>query len=75
MSERRPPGLKATLVIPISRVLYTELELEAWESQMSVTEYVRGLLQRRGKWARSVGTAGGYDLQAELPPSKTSKNE
>lgn len=67
--ERRPPGLKATLSIPVTSALKTALELEAWESQLTLPEYVRGLLTRRGKWARSVGRPGGYDLQAELPPS------
>ena len=34
---------------------------------MSLSEYVRGLLSRRGKWARSLGSAGGYDIQSLLP--------
>lgn len=66
----RPHGLRATLTIPVTTALKTQLELEAWECQMSLPEYVRGLLQRRGKWRRSVGKAGGYDLMAELPPSQ-----
>ena len=67
---RRDPGLKSTLTIPVTTALKTQLELEAWESQMSLPAYVRGLLERRGKWARAVGSNGGYDLMAELPPSQ-----
>lgn len=70
MPDRRPPGLNATLHIPVTTALKTQLELEAWESQMSLKEYVRGLLTRRGKWARAIGSAGGYDLMMELPPSQ-----
>ncbi len=72
MTERRPHGLRATLTIPVTTALKTQLELEAWECQMSLPEYVRGLLKRRGKWARSVGSAGGYDLMAPWPPSARS---
>lgn len=67
MSERRPHGLRATLTVPVTTALKTQLELEAWECQMSLPEYVRGLLKRRGKWARSLGGAGGYDIQSTLP--------
>ena len=63
----RPPGLKATLTIPVTTALKTQLELEAWECQMSLREYVAGLLKRRGKWARGVGSRGGYDIQSMLP--------
>lgn len=41
------------------------LETEAWEEQRTLSNYIEGLLTRRGKWARAVGTAGGYDLQNE----------
>jgi hypothetical protein len=74
MPDRRPPGLNATLHIPVTTALKTQLELEAWESQLTLKEYVAGLLQRRGKWARAQGHAGGYDLQAELPPSQRGRN-
>jgi len=63
----RPPGLKSTLTIPVTTALRTQLELEAWECQMSLKEYVGGLLKRRGKWARTVSCAGGYDIQSMLP--------
>jgi hypothetical protein len=67
MPDRRPPGLNATLHIPVTLALKTQLELEAWESQLTLKEYVRQLLTRRGKWARSVSCAGGYDIQSTLP--------
>lgn len=60
----------AHLAVYVTPALKAELEMEAWESARSLSDYVRQLLSRRGKWARSVGSAGGYDLQAELPPSK-----
>jgi len=46
--------------------LKAELEVEAWECERTLADYVRGLLQRRGKWARTVGTAGGYDLAGDV---------
>lgn len=49
----------------VTPALKAELDAEAWEEQRSLADYVRGLLERRGKWARSVGKAGGYDLMAE----------
>ena len=66
-TERRIP-----LTIGVSQALKAELELEAWECQRTLADYCRGLLQRRGKWARSVGQPGGYDLQiSELAQKKT----
>ncbi len=50
--------------ISVTTALKTELEAEAWESQRTLADYVRGLLERRGKWARSVGQAGNYDIMA-----------
>jgi len=52
------------ITLTVTAALKAELDAEAWESQRSLADYVRGLLERRGKWARSVGTAGGYDIQA-----------
>jgi hypothetical protein len=64
-------GPKRTPIsVSITPALKSELEAEAWEEQRTLSQYVAGLLERRGKWARSRGTAGGYDLQAELPASK-----
>jgi hypothetical protein len=55
-------GLTEKLTFRISPSLKAALEIEAWESQLRLGDYVRGLLERRGKWARSVGRPGGYDL-------------
>jgi hypothetical protein len=66
----RPPERRVQIAVSVSLALKAELESEAWESQLSLSQYVRGLLTRRGKWARSCGQQGGYDLAAELPPSK-----
>ena len=52
------------ITISVSPALKTALEAEAWEEQRPLADYVRGLLERRGKWARSVGTAGGHDIMA-----------
>jgi hypothetical protein len=56
------------LSIYITEALHAELTAEAWECERALSDYVFGLLTRRGKWSRSVGAAGGWDLQAELPP-------
>jgi hypothetical protein len=74
VTDRRPPGLRATLTITVTTALKTQLELEAWESQMSLPEYIRGLLSRRGKWARSVSCAGGYDIQSMLPLRRANRD-
>jgi hypothetical protein len=66
----RPREKRIPLTIGVSKVLKAELEAEAWESERTLSDYVRGLLERRGKWRRSVGTSGGYDLQAESPSSE-----
>jgi hypothetical protein len=66
----RPGEKRIQIAVSVSLALKAELEAEAWESQLTLSHYVRNLLTRRGKWARSVRSAGGYDLQAELPPSK-----
>ena len=59
------------IALSVTPALKTELEAEAWEEQRSLSDYVRGLLERRGKWARSVGKAGGYDLMKEITPKET----
>ncbi len=58
----------ARLTIPMTTALKTALELEAWECQLSTVEYVRGLLERRGRWMRTVGAGRvKYDIQAVIP--------
>jgi hypothetical protein len=56
--------------VRVSRALEAELRAEAWEENLSLSVYVAGLLTRRGKWARTVGKPGGYDLVAPLRSSK-----
>lgn len=72
---KRDPGHKATLTIPVTTALKTQLELEAWECQLTLSQYIRGLLERRGKWARTVGRAGGYDIQSMLPLSASRRDD
>jgi hypothetical protein len=61
----RPPRRTAQISFSVSPELKATLEIESWESQMSLSNYIRGLLERRGKWARSVGVPGGYDIAKE----------
>jgi len=53
---------KVLISVSVRPGLKAELENEAWEEQRTLSQYVSGLLERRGKWARTVGCAGGYDL-------------
>lgn len=64
----RPPRDPRTerIAFSVTPALKAALEIEAWEESRSLSDYVRGLLERRGKWARTVGKAGGYDLQIPL---------
>lgn len=61
----RPRSRRVPISISISPELKAALEIEAWEEQRTLSNYIAGLLERRGKWARTVGQAGGYDLQGE----------
>ena len=54
----------AHIAFSVTPRLKAELEIEAWESGEKLGEYIRGLLERRGMWARSVRSAGGYDIAA-----------
>lgn len=65
ISERRLP-----LTVMVSPLMKAELEAEAWEEQRTLSDYIRGLLTRRGKWARSIGKAGGYDIGPAPAPLK-----
>jgi predicted HicB family RNase H-like nuclease len=42
----------AELHLRIPRLLYVELQIEAWRENVSVTEYIRTVLSERGKAAR-----------------------
>lgn len=59
-----------TVSFKVTKILKAELEIEAWEEQLSLNDYIRGLLERRGKWSRSVGKAGGYDIGPTIPRKK-----
>jgi len=61
-----PSDRTAHIAFSVTPRLKAELSVEAWESGEKLGEYIRGLLERRGKWARSVGKAGGYDIAMEL---------
>ena len=65
-----PSGRTATIAFTVTPRLKAELSVEAWESGEKLGEYIRGLLERRGKWARSVRRAGGYDIG---PPEMANK--
>jgi hypothetical protein len=62
---RRSNPRTAQISFSVTPALKAQLEAEAWESQRSLSDYVRGLLERRGKWAREVGSPGGYDIGPE----------
>jgi hypothetical protein len=67
MTRPRDPN-SVTLAFRVTPALRAELLAEAWECERTLSDYVRGLLTRRGKWSRSISHAGGWDLQAPLPP-------
>lgn len=54
--------LNERVAFSISPRLRAELEAEAWEEQRTLSDYVRRLLESRGKFARTVGRAGGYAI-------------
>jgi hypothetical protein len=61
---------KVPVTVSLSPALKLQLETEAWECSRTLADYIRGLLERRGKWARTVGKAGGYDLAAPISRKK-----
>jgi hypothetical protein len=63
-----PSDAKITVYVP--KTMHAELEAEAWEEGRDLSGYVRRLLTTRGKWARSVGEAGGYDVRGPANPPK-----
>lgn len=68
---RNPNPRTEKITFSVTPTLKAALEAEAWEEQRSLSDYVRGLLERRGKWARSVGKAGGYELMNPAREDKT----
>ena len=71
---RNPNPRSSAISFSVTPALKAELEAEAWEVQRSLSDYVRGLIERRGKWARTVGSPGGYDIGPE-PGKATIGNE
>jgi hypothetical protein len=63
LKRQRQPHRTEALSLKITLALKNELLAEAWEEQRTLSDYVFGLLSRRGKWKRStpVETAR-YDL-------------
>jgi hypothetical protein len=57
---RAAQGRTATIHFTVTPALKAALEVEAWESGDSLPDYLRRLLETRGKFARTVGKPGGY---------------
>jgi hypothetical protein len=68
----RRDGRTALITCHVTPVVRAQVQAEAWESKMSVDEYVGTLLSSRGKWARTTGQPGGY-LIGELVKQKKAK--
>jgi hypothetical protein len=65
MASNRPRDPRTErITFTVTPALKSELEIEAWESSRSLADYIRNLLERRGKFARMVGQAGGYAIAA-----------
>jgi hypothetical protein len=60
MRARSKPGHTATIHFTVTPALKAALEVEAWESGDTLPDYLRRLLETRGKFARTVGKPGGY---------------
>jgi hypothetical protein len=61
----------AHINIAMTPAMKAALEVEAWESGLKLTDYVRSLLESRGKFARTVGKSGGYHVMG--PAGSSSK--
>lgn len=68
---RKENPRSSKITFSVTPALKASLEAEAWEDGRSLADYIHGLLERRGKWARSVGRPGGYDLQVDIEPKDT----
>jgi hypothetical protein len=65
-------GRTATISFGVTPALKAALEIEAWESGEKLNDYIRKLLETRGKFARTVGKPGGYLVQG---PTKSRDNQ
>lgn len=62
---RNPNPRTEQISFTVTPTLKAALETEAWEEQRSLSDYIRGLLERRGRWARTVGKSNKYDIGPE----------
>jgi hypothetical protein len=68
MNKPTLPNRTEKITFAVTRELKIMLEAEAYEEQRSLSEYIYRLLLTRGKFARTVGSAGGYMIgPAEVP--------
>lgn len=51
----------ALITFSVTPTLKAALEIEAWECGQKLSDYLRGLLERRGKWHRTAARAT-YDI-------------
>jgi hypothetical protein len=70
--RRTRDGRTALITCHVTPTVKAQVLTEAWESQLSVDEYVGTLLSSRGKFARTIGKPGGY-LIGELMKQKRAK--
>lgn len=75
MTYRRAAKLQAILMIPVSTALKTQLELEAWECQQTLAEYIRGLLSRRTLKKRAQPATVRLVTEPRSPNSKAAYHE
>ncbi len=76
MTRSTNPQRTIKITFAVTPELKALLDAEAYEEQRSLSEYVYRLLLQRGKWSRTVGTAGGYCIgPGEVPKSSESTGE
>ena len=66
MPRHRNPRT-ARIAISVTPTVKAELEMEAFEEQRSLSDYIAGLLERRGKWARTVSSGGPNNYDIAMP--------
>jgi hypothetical protein len=69
---RAREGRTASITCHVTPTVKAQILTEAWESSLSMDEYVGTLLSSRGKFARTVGKPGGY-LIGELMKQKRAR--
>jgi hypothetical protein len=66
----KTPDYPEVIRVPVTEIMKVQLELEAWEMQKTLPEYIRGLLRTRGKFARTVGRGAEYLVVGPASPPK-----